>query len=118
MRMKRRFLLLFLSTVLMILSVAARQNTHGIITGVIKDAKTKSPITEAVITLSSDVFKGQKFAVTDSTGKYKISKLPPGNYTIIFEMEGYRKFVRDSVTLKEGMSIGINYDMVKEGKAS
>ena len=115
--MKRKFVLLFSAIVFLILSVPA-QNWDGMIMGVIKDAKTKSPITEAVITLSSTGFKGQKFAVTDSSGRYKISKLPPGNYSIIFEMEGYQKFVRDSVNLKEGMSIGINYDMVKEGKSS
>lgn len=116
--MKRKFFLLFLATVFLIFSVPGQQSREGIITGVIKDAKTRSPITEAVITLSSNVFKGQKFAVTDSSGMYKINNLPPGNYTIIFEMEGYQKFVRDSVTLKDGMSIGINYYMVKEGKSS
>src|SRR3712207_5709120 len=94
------------------------QQTKAIISGTIKDAKTKSPITEAVITLSSDAFKGQKFAVTDSSGVYKINNLPAGKYTIIFEMECYQKFIRDSITLKEGMSVGINYEMVRERRAS
>lgn len=89
---------------------------QGIISGVVKDAKTKQPITDAVITLSSNAFKGQKFAVTNTEGMYRIDKLPPGNYSISFEMEGYQKFVRDSLKLKEGMSVGVDYAMVKQRK--
>lgn len=115
--MRYKSFLLFFVAAFFFFSVLARQS-KAIISGTIKDAKTKSPITEAVITLSSDAFKGQKFAVTDSSGTYKINNLPAGNYTIIFEMEGYQKFVRDSITLRDGMSVGINYEMVKERKSS
>jgi Ca-activated chloride channel family protein len=58
--------------------------------GIVKDARTKAPLKEAVITISSDVFKGQKYALTDTTGVYRITNLPPGNYVITFEMEGYK----------------------------
>jgi hypothetical protein len=92
-----------------------RQNS-GAITGTIKDAITKSPIIEAVITVSSTAFKGQKFAITDSTGLYRITNLPPGNYTISFEMEGYEKIVRENIPLQEGMSVGMDSEMVKERK--
>src|SRR5690349_1824072 len=87
-----------------------RQNS-ATITGTIKDARSKSPIIEAVITLSSTAFKGQKFAVTDSSGLYRIANLPAGNYTISFEMEGYQKVVRENVALQEGMSVGVDYEM-------
>jgi hypothetical protein len=92
------------------------QQNSAAITGTIKDANSKSPIIEAVITLSSTAFKGQKFAVTDSTGMYRITNLPPGNYTISFEMEGYEKIVRENIPLQEGMSVGVDYEMVKERK--
>lgn len=116
--MKSKNSLLLSITALFIFTVFGRQNKQAVITGVVKDAATKSPIIEAVVTLSSSAFQGQKFAVTDSAGTYKINNLPPGKYTIIFEMEGYRKSVRDSISLKDGMSLGVNNELVKERKSS
>lgn len=108
--------MLFALTAFLFFSVRSQQSGQGIITGIVKDAKTKLPITDAVITVSSNVFKGQKFAVTDTTGMYRINNLPGGKYTISFEMEGYEKFVRDSLTLKDGMSLDVDHEMVKERK--
>jgi len=116
MRMFFKKSLLFLSAVLLFVVVQSQDKRPGIISGNVKDARTKTPLTEAVITLSSNSFEGQKFVVTDSTGMYKVNNLPAGTYKIAFEMEGYEKFVKDNIDLKEGMSLGINYLMVKEGK--
>lgn len=93
-----------------------QEKKFAVISGTVKDAGTKLPLTEAVITLSSNAFEGQKFAITDSAGTYKINNLPPGNYSITFEMEGYEKFVHDTVSLKDGMVLGLDYEMVKEKK--
>lgn len=112
--MKYTKLLLFAIAVFLLGGVSGQQNKQGTITGLIRDSQTKSPLTEAVITLSSTAFTGQKFALTDSAGMYKINNLPAGNYTIAFEMEGYKKFVHDSVTIQDGTSVGISYHMVKE----
>lgn len=101
---------------LLAITAFAQGKKEAVISGTVKDARTKIPLTEAVITLSSDAFEGQKFALTDSTGKYRINNLPPGKYTIAFEMEGYQKFVQDSITIKEGMSLGASFEMVKERK--
>ena len=88
----------------------------AIISGKVSDARTKAPLNEAVITISSDAFEGQKFAVTDSTGNYRVNNLPKGIYCIAFEMEGYRKFVKDSIKLQEGMSLGVSFEMAREKK--
>lgn len=92
----------------------AQEKKSAIISGIVKDSRTKTPLNEAVVTLSSDVFTGQKYALTDSTGKYRVSNLPPGNYTISFEMEGYEKFTQENIVLKEGMSLGVSFEMMKE----
>ena len=103
-------------TICLAITAFSFQQNSAAITGTIKDARSKSPIIEAVITLSSTAFKGQKFAITDSSGGYRINNLPPGNYTISFEMEGYEKFVRENIPLQEGASVGVDYEMVKERK--
>lgn len=96
----------------------AQEKKAAFISGLVKDARTKSPLNEVVITLSSNAFTGQKFALTDSTGMYKVGNLPAGFYTISFEMEGYEKFVQDSIALKEGMSLGVSFQMVKQRRGS
>lgn len=111
----RKLMLLF-TAALFIVTVSAQEKKPAIISGNIKDAKTKRPLIEAVITLSSSAFKGQKFAVTDSSGNYKINNLPEGSYTVAFEMEGYEKFVQPNLNLKEGSLVDMNYQMVKESK--
>ena len=90
------------------------QDKNGSIAGTVKDAATKNPLIEAVITLSSSAFVGQRLALTDSSGMYKIDNLPAGFYTIIFEMEGYRKFIKDSIQLSKAMPMGVSLEMVRE----
>lgn len=97
-------------------SVFAQEKKAAIISGTVKDARTKLPLNEAVITLSSTAFEGQKFALTDSTGIYRIGNLPAGNYTISFEMEGYEKFTHENIALQDGMSLGVSFEMVRERK--
>ncbi|MCW3107141.1 MAG: TonB-dependent receptor [Segetibacter sp.] len=92
----------------------AQEKKAAIISGTVKDARSKSPLNEVVVTLSSTAFQGQKFALTDSTGMYRIGNLPAGNYTISFEMEGYEKFTQENIALQEGMSLGVSFQMVKE----
>lgn len=110
--------LLFLVTTFLLLRVFSQEAKHSTISGVINDAESKSPLIEAVITLSSNAFEGQKFVLTDTAGKYKINNLPAGNYSVSFEMEGYQKYVQDSIILKEGTSVAVSYEMVKEKKSS
>jgi Ca-activated chloride channel family protein len=107
---------LFFATAFLFTIAFGQEKKGGLISGAVKDARTKLPLIEAVITLSSNAFEGQKFALTDSTGTYSVKNLPAGNYTIAFEMEGYEKSTRDSVTLTDGMSLAVSFDMTKEKK--
>jgi hypothetical protein len=102
--------------IFLLFPAVAQEKKMAIISGSVKDARSKSPLNEAVVTLSSDAFKGQKFALTDSTGMYRISNLPAGSYTIAFEMEGYERFVQENIVLQQGMSMGVSFQMVKERK--
>lgn len=86
----------------------------GAISGTVKDSRSKAPLSEAIVTLTSTMLKVQKMALTDSTGMYHISNLPAGIYSISFEMEGYHKFMQDSVVLQDGMSLGVSFQMAKE----
>ncbi len=116
MHMSFRKPFLLIAVILLFLPSIAQEKKPGTIGGVVKDSRSKSPLNEAVVTLSSDAFKGQKFALTDSSGTYRVSNLPAGNYTISFEMEGYEKFVQENIVLQEGMSLGVSFQMARERK--
>jgi Ca-activated chloride channel family protein len=115
--MKLLKLSFFILAVLLVFISNAQDRKPASIGGIVKDARTKAPLKEAVITISSDVFKGQKYALTDTTGVYRITNLPPGNYVITFEMEGYKKFTQESIPVKEGMSVAVSYEMVRDQSA-
>ena len=108
--------LLLLPLIILISFAHAQEKKLAIISGVLKDARSKLPLNEAIITLSSSSFKGQKIALTDSSGKYRINNLPAGTYTISFEMEGYEKFTHENLLVREGMSLGVSFEMAKERK--
>jgi hypothetical protein len=112
----RKTLLLAVTAVLLSFVVFAQEKKPAIISGIVKDAQTKSPLLEAVVTLKSNAFEGEKYAVTDSTGLYRINNLPPGTYSVSFEMEGYEKFSKDGVVVVPGMSLGVSFEMIKEQK--
>jgi hypothetical protein len=42
----------------------------------------------------------QSTTVTDSVGNYTVAQLPPGRYQVDAEMAGFKKFVRQNVTLE------------------
>jgi hypothetical protein len=50
-------------------------------------------------------------AVTDGSGQYRITELPPGNYTLTFSLSGFSTVKRDSVTVSGSGVIPINTDL-------
>lgn len=94
--------------------INAQSANTAIVSGKIKDLYSKKPIREAVVTLASNAYTGERYAVTDATGKYMFTGLPQGIYHISFEMEGYEKFKRDSIPIAEGMSLVFNYPIVRK----
>jgi hypothetical protein len=112
-----KIILLVLFTIISPLFLLAQTGKPGAISGYVKDARTKKPLLEAVVSISSTAFEGQKLALTDSTGIYSVRNLPAGTYTVTFEMEGYRKFTQENIVLKEGMSLGVSFQMARDEKA-
>jgi hypothetical protein len=112
----RKKLLLLVTTAILSFVAFSQQKKPAIISGVVKDARTKSPLIEAVVTLKSNAFEGEKYSVTDSSGMYSINNLPSGTYTVTFEMEGYEKFSKDGIVVAPGMSLGVSFEMIKEQK--
>lgn len=55
--------------------------------------------------------KKEKFTLSDTDGEYGLSELKPGVYKLIFEKDGYRKVVKEKVTIKANTPIELNVEM-------
>ena len=109
-RMKPKFLLLISFFVLG--SLIAKANTDpgkkDDIMGSVTGAEGKKPLKDVCITayLCS---KKEKVVITDGTGAYSFDDLKPGVYKFVFEKEGYKKVIKEKVTVKvdEGFQLDI-----------
>lgn len=112
----RKMLLRFLRIAplaLLFASVASAQTT-GTIIGVVTDASTGKPVAGAMIIATSPNLQGQQTAVTDAAGAYRISLLPPGEYTLMVQLGGYKDAQRSDVSVRLDKTIRANLAVVPE----
>jgi hypothetical protein len=65
------------------------QGTSATLTGTV--TSDGSPLPGVSITVSSPALLGTRTTVSGSNGDYNIPALPPGDYTVVFELEGMQK---------------------------
>jgi len=105
-------LLLAVSLPLALLTKANTGKNEGVVQGQVTDAVTKKPIAGVVVSMTGSKFNNEKEVTTDSDGCFKISKLPGGDLTMIFEKKGYRVHKKELVNTKEGMVYRVTLDML------
>ncbi|MCX6135842.1 MAG: TonB-dependent receptor [Ignavibacteriales bacterium] len=86
-------LLLYITFVLFWPAVGLGQSVFGTLEGTVKDAETRQAVAGANVTLRS-TFMG---AATDAQGRFRISKIPPGSYTVLVSILGYQRLTLDGV---------------------
>jgi len=78
--------------ILISLSVAAgawaQGNPTGVIRGTVKDPGGL-PVPGVTVTAASTALQGTRSAVSSTNGDFMIPFLPPGEYTVTFELEGF-----------------------------
>jgi hypothetical protein len=78
--------------------------------GKIFSDETSKPLKDVTITAVL-LNKKEKYTISDIDGEYGLSELKPGVYKFIFEKDGYRKVVKDKVTIKSNTPIEMNIEM-------
>src|SRR5204862_796465 len=62
----------------------------------------------ATVTLSGSSLIQPLVAVTTETGAYRFPRIPIGTYTVMFDLTGFKKFVRTDVIIQAGFNAEIN----------
>ncbi|WP_317987912.1 TonB-dependent receptor [Hyalangium gracile] len=111
---KRAYLARGLCLVAMLLGSGALAQGNSVIIGTVVSAESKQPIADAVITATAPQLQGERVVVTDAAGAYRISQLPPGQYTLRVEAAEFKPFARSEVALRIDRTIRVNVELLPE----
>src|SRR3954470_23689351 len=103
---RKSYLLLTLSMI----SVAFAQETTGGIQGVVKDS-SGGMVANATIELSGPALIGVRKVQTESSGAYRITQLPPGEYSLTATAPGFRTYRQNGVVVAVGRLPNIDIDL-------
>jgi hypothetical protein len=85
---------------------------QGALFGSIQDAASKKPLADVTVTVTSPAMQGAQTVLTDESGSYSVPNLPPGDYTITCDLEGYKPFAKGAVNVAANSTIRLNVTMV------
>jgi hypothetical protein len=96
---------------LAVVGVAAAQTTNGTISGHVTDAQGLA-LPGVTVNASSPNLQGVRTLITTENGDYVIPLLPPGVYTVSFELSGFEKITKTGAlaptqTLPVNVSLGV-----------
>jgi outer membrane receptor protein involved in Fe transport len=112
MNFTRRFVILTLALSCSAYDAAAQTTSTraGAINGTVTDT-TKAVLPGVTVTLSGPAIMGAPTGVTDEGGAYRFAALPPGEYTLTFELPGFGTVVREGIRINLGFTATVNIEM-------
>src|SRR5919109_4719484 len=97
---------------LAVTTLAGAQVPTGTISGRVVSSDD-APLPGVTVTATSPSLQGDRTTVTSANGDFVIPLLPPGDYTVVFELSGFQSIKKQvglagtqSVTLNETMAVG------------
>jgi Carboxypeptidase regulatory-like domain/TonB-dependent Receptor Plug Domain len=105
--MRRYYVALCVVVLLACANIASGQSQTGQIFGEVTDA-TGAGIPKVKVTITSTSVLQPLTTATSDTGSYRFADIPIGTYTVKFEAENYRTYVRENVEITIGFNAEIN----------
>ena len=90
--------------IIALLGIELHAGTTGKLTGVVKDAETGEPLIGCNIMLDGTYIG----ASTNEKGEYIILNIPPNDYSVRFEMIGYKKLIQEGVLIVSDKTFTLN----------
>jgi hypothetical protein len=84
--------------------------TTGAINGKITDA-TGGILPGVTVSITSPSMQGTRTDVTGTDGVYRFSAIPPGDYTVTYELAGFEKVVRQGLRVGLGFTATVNIEL-------
>jgi Carboxypeptidase regulatory-like domain len=84
--------------------------TTGAINGTVTDS-TKAVLPGVTVTLSGPSLMGTPVEVTDQSGTFRFSAVPPGTYTLTHELTGFRGVTREGIVVTLGFTATVNSEL-------
>jgi hypothetical protein len=102
-------ILVFISIMLLIFSSFAfsQSKETGAIWGTVFD-DTDTPLPGVTLVLSSPSLMGDRTVLTDAQGNYRFPVLPPGDYVIYAELQGFTKVIQENIRLTTTVKLTVN----------
>jgi hypothetical protein len=94
-------------------STAAPQTTSsttGAINGKAVD-KTNAVLPGVTVTIASPAMMGTRTAVTADDGTFRFAAVPPGEYSVKFELAGFSNVVREGIRVTLGFTATVNGEL-------
>jgi len=92
---------------LLVAAAASGQTFFGSIVGSVTDP-TGSAVPQASVSLINQGTSDKRIALSDSSGNYQFLNLVPGQYKIEIEKTGFRRILRDGVTVEVQSAVRID----------
>ncbi len=89
---------------------ALGQQQYGRLQGSAADAQGLA-LPGVTVTLAGEAIIGSRTAATDVDGSYRFQALPPGDYTLTFELSGFQTVVFEEIRVVTGATFEVNANM-------
>ena len=99
---------LVIAALCLLLASTAQAQQTGSITGSVSD--TSGAVLPGVIVSveGANLIGGAQTYTTDVTGNYRFDRLPPGDYTVKFELQGFKTVQQDAIRINAAFVATIN----------
>jgi len=98
-----KILLAVLAAVFLTLPAMAQENA-GTINGRVTD-KSDAVIPGVSVSLTSPAIQGAKTTITDEAGNYRFILLPPGTYSVKYELPGFKTLLREGIIVQGSRTV-------------
>ncbi len=88
---------------------AAQQ--QGTLTGVVRSAETGAPLVAAIVQLTTPGGDRAGSTLTNQSGRYQLSSVTPGTYSVVVSMTGYETGRAEGVTITAGQTATSNFEL-------
>ena len=85
-------------------------SSTGAINGKVLDT-SGAVLPGVTVTASSPSLMGVQTAVTNEAGAYRFPALPPGTYSLVYELAGFNTLKRDGIALALGFTATVNVEL-------